>query len=165
MKMLTANWNIYTALWLKRTVYTRFNSKNKTLANIFTYFISGFWHGFYPGYYLSFLSGAIVTSAGRSIRRNIRPIFTTPNSPLADYKRIYDFVGILFTVGCTSYVFTPAAIKDWDGSIRLWKDTYFIGHILCFSALFLFDILKLGNMFQKTWIKSVNDSIIKNHKD
>jgi lysophospholipid acyltransferase len=157
---------MYTALWLKRTVYTRFNSDNKTLANIFTYFVSGFWHGFYPGYYLSFLSGAIVTSAGRSIRRNVRPIFTTPGSRFVNYKRIYDFIGTVFTVGCMSYVFTPAAIRDWNKSISLWKDTYFIGHILCFTALFLFDVLKLGNFFQKMLIgKYSNNSKNKNHKE
>jgi hypothetical protein len=44
-------WNKGTQNWLERYVYTR--TGNSLMA---TYFISAFWHGFYPGYYFFFMS-------------------------------------------------------------------------------------------------------------
>jgi hypothetical protein len=44
-------WNKGTQNWLERYVYTR--TGNSLMA---TYFVSAFWHGFYPGYYFFFLS-------------------------------------------------------------------------------------------------------------
>lgn len=44
-------WNKGTQNWLERYVYTR--TGNSLLA---TYFVSAFWHGFYPGYYIFFMS-------------------------------------------------------------------------------------------------------------
>jgi len=46
-------WNKGTQNWLERYVYTR--TGNSLMA---TYFISAFWHGFYPGYYFFFMSRA-----------------------------------------------------------------------------------------------------------
>lgn len=48
-------WNQATQTWLERYVYAR--TGNSLVA---TYFMSAFWHGFYPGYYLFFMSGTIV---------------------------------------------------------------------------------------------------------
>lgn len=44
-------WNKGTQNWLERYVYSR--TGNSLMA---TYFVSAFWHGFYPGYYLFFMS-------------------------------------------------------------------------------------------------------------
>lgn len=89
VKMVCDNWNISTALWLRRfdifsaiywnlmiyilgdkflfsmflfrTVYERW-SRHRTLA---VFIMSSFWHGFYPGYYMMFLSLALMIEAGR----------------------------------------------------------------------------------------------------
>ena len=87
IKMVCDNWNISTALWLRRlenfnsfmpgksplysilgnifvffrTVYERC-SRHRTLAVFIT---SSVWHGFYPGYYMMFLSLALFIEAAR----------------------------------------------------------------------------------------------------
>ena len=56
-------WNIRTLIWLRRTVYERAPMYN-TMA-VFT--VSAFWHGFYPGYYVGFLTAAIFIFANRTV--------------------------------------------------------------------------------------------------
>lgn len=34
-----------------------------------TFLLSAMWHGAYPGYYLTFLTGIVVTLAARAVRR------------------------------------------------------------------------------------------------
>lgn len=154
-KMLTDSWNKYTHLWLKRTVYTRFNS-NATIAQIMTYLTSAFWHGFYrnqvfnlAGYYLSFLSGALVTACGRTLRKEIRPLFITKGSPLARFKFLYDILGSLLTVATMSYVFAAVGTREWKSSLELWKETGFLGHLLCIGTMILLDGFKIGQLLQK----------------
>lgn len=48
-----ANWNMSVELWLRRCVYGRLPFKKST-AQMCTFMISAFWHGFYAGYYFSF---------------------------------------------------------------------------------------------------------------
>ena len=69
VKSITDNWNICTAKWLKNYVYLRISppgTKPSMLANYGTYFVSAFWHGFYPGYYVFFIYSAVLTEIARS---------------------------------------------------------------------------------------------------
>jgi lysophospholipid acyltransferase len=61
-------WNISVQRWLGRYVYQRVHdeqslkgsAKKQNDAQMITYLISAFWHGFYPGYYSSFLQWGIM---------------------------------------------------------------------------------------------------------
>jgi len=143
-KQLTDNWNIYTNKWLKHVVYSRIADKN--FATVVTYFTSGFWHGFYPGYYLGFISGALVTACGRSLRKNLRPLFLS--GPLKSFKFIYDILGRILTVAVMSYMFVPVGMRDFNPSIHVWKETYFIGHLICIGTIILLDFMNLGTVFR-----------------
>lgn len=59
-----SHWNIGTNLWLRNVVYERVPKKYGTLL---TFGLSALWHGFYPGYYVTFATGAIVIMAARSV--------------------------------------------------------------------------------------------------
>ncbi|KAH9496189.1 Lysophospholipid acyltransferase 2 [Bulinus truncatus] len=63
LKVNIDSWNKKTLVWLRRIVYDRAPS-SKTLA-VFT--CSAFWHGFYPGYYLTFGTGALMTVVARQV--------------------------------------------------------------------------------------------------
>ena len=56
---ILANWNICSANWLKTHIYTRMiqSGWSATVSTYTTNLVSAFWHGFYPGYYLSFITG------------------------------------------------------------------------------------------------------------
>ena len=64
LKVNIESWNILTAKWLRHTVYDRAPASLRVWA-VFT--ISAFWHGFYPGYYILFLTGALATEAARLV--------------------------------------------------------------------------------------------------
>ena len=51
-------WNIGTMKWLRHVVYERAGKNTRTGL---VYVTSAFWHGFYPGYYITFISGALFT--------------------------------------------------------------------------------------------------------
>lgn len=69
-------WNCTTMYWLRRVAYDRVPKQWKTFS---TYLLSAIWHGLFMGYYMTFLTGALVTIAGRTVgfefKRNQDPHF------------------------------------------------------------------------------------------
>lgn len=59
-----SSWNLGTNRWLRLVVYERVPKKYGTLL---TFSLSALWHGFYAGYYLTFVSGALIVTAARSV--------------------------------------------------------------------------------------------------
>lgn len=57
-------WNISVHMWLKYYVYLRLVKKDKKGIQIVpilsTFVVSAIWHGFYPGYYLFFISSGLL---------------------------------------------------------------------------------------------------------
>lgn len=55
--------------WLRMIVYDRvpdMRSKD-TVRTILTFALSALWHGFYPGYYVTFATGALVVMSARMV--------------------------------------------------------------------------------------------------
>lgn len=92
---------------------------------VLTYFISAFWHGFYPGYYLFFFSVAIFTNVFRLYQKKVTPRFT--EGPLAP---IYGAVSIACFSVFINYLSIVFQLLSWDRSITIWKSYFFLGHVL-----------------------------------
>uniref|UniRef100_A0A3P8U2C7 Membrane bound O-acyltransferase domain containing 2 n=1 Tax=Amphiprion percula TaxID=161767 RepID=A0A3P8U2C7_AMPPE len=122
-KMFLDNWNIQTALWLKRVCYERC-AINPTAA---TFLLSAMWHGVYPGYFLTFLTGIAMTMAARAIRHNIRPYFLVSDS----YKCIYDVITWAWTQVAISYTVVPFVLLAVGPSLKFYRCWYFCLHLLC----------------------------------
>lgn len=58
------NWNCGTNRWLRTIVYERVP---KQYGTILTFSLSAVWHGFYPGYYLTFATGAVMVTSARFV--------------------------------------------------------------------------------------------------
>ncbi|KAG9307022.1 hypothetical protein G9A89_003073 [Geosiphon pyriformis] len=130
IKTLLEAWNINTNKWLKNHVYLRITPPGKRgafFATFATFTTSALWHGFYPGYYLTFISGAFVQSTHKAIRRKIRPFFLTPK--LAPYKRAYDLFGWFVTHTTVHYLIVPFLLLSLRNSLYVWKLNYFVVHI------------------------------------
>lgn len=123
MKMVCDNWNISTALWLKRTVYER-SPRHRTLA---VFVISSIWHGFYPGYYMMLLSFGLMLEAGRMGRRVIRPYFQKTRA----LAFTYDVITCIVTALCVAEGGVPFQLLELRLSLDYWKSLYFYAHILC----------------------------------
>jgi lysophospholipid acyltransferase 1/2 len=122
-------WNKTTQNWLRTSAYDR-NERYKTL---YTYVLSAVWHGFYPGYYLTFLSGALFTEAGRSLRRHFRPLFV--GNRLTQF--VYDCLTFAATKFAIAYLVFPFVLLEFQTSLQLYRRLYFIGHIGCLFAIFV----------------------------
>lgn len=115
-------WNKGTMLWLRRIAYER-APYQRTLV---TYILSALWHGFYPGYYVTFLTGAMLTLSSRAIRRSIRPYFKT-NSSLSF---LYDVITCLSTRVIVAYVATPFVLLELEPSLYFYRHLYYFIHVI-----------------------------------
>jgi len=138
IRSITDNWNLGTATWLKHYIYLRFPDQRSILPTIATYVCSAFWHGFYPGYYLFFISAAFLTEASKEMRRKIRPlVMKDEKTPLYPYKYIYDVLGTVATLMCMNYIGLSFVILEWAPVLQIWRSLCFGGHILLFTIWFL----------------------------
>ncbi|RHZ49968.1 hypothetical protein Glove_508g65 [Diversispora epigaea] len=131
IRSLLETWNKKTNQWLKNYVYLRLTppGKKPTFLSTFTTFVtSAIWHGFYPGYYLTFISGAFFQSLHRKFRRHVRPIFLAPR--FAHLKSLYDFLGWLATQSIINYLVIPFNLLTLKNSLQVWSNLYFCGHLV-----------------------------------
>ena len=117
---VSREWNKKTSLWLTRYVYIRTNA-NLTAV----YLTSAFWHGFYPGYYLFFLSVPLVTHCGRVGKKKISPYFPS------DKWGLYRIACIIATSVVIQYFVSAHFLASLEWSLRNWRSHYFFGHIGC----------------------------------
>ncbi|ESO06250.1 hypothetical protein HELRODRAFT_120427, partial [Helobdella robusta] len=103
LKVLIDNWNISTACWLRYIIYDRLHS----IVPVFLF--SALWHGFYPGYYITFITGGLFISTARLMRKVVRPHFQT--SPTL--KFIYDVVTFLASRLAVSYLGLPFLVLEF----------------------------------------------------
>lgn len=142
VKTLADSWNKGTNLWLKHSVYFRVvkpGTKPGAIETFATFAVSALWHGFYPGYYLMFISAAMALTAGKLLRAHLRPRFasaTTGKTPLW-----YNAMGMLITQASINYLSMSFLILSFTESLELWKDLYFVVHIGVIAIIVLTPIL------------------------
>jgi lysophospholipid acyltransferase 1/2 len=100
LKVALDAWNKRTSVWLRYIAYTRLPNWIRTPG---TYILSAFWHGFYPGYYVCFLSAAIGTILARQVRSAARPAFQRTRARAL----FYDVVTWATTMLFVGFVATP----------------------------------------------------------
>ncbi|KAJ1987950.1 Lysophospholipid acyltransferase [Dimargaris cristalligena] len=77
LKELLDAWNVATNHWLKHYIYLRLTpvgAKPTLTTTLSTFFVSALWHGFFPGYYLAFMTISVMSNVARTLRRTIRPL-------------------------------------------------------------------------------------------
>ncbi len=94
-----------------------------------TYFVSAFWHGFYPGYYMFFIYAALLTETGRLARRVLRPLFVTAEKPERPrpLKPLYDAAGVLATMTFTNFGGVGFVLLSFEDTWRAWRALHFYG--------------------------------------
>ncbi|RWS31105.1 Membrane-bound O-acyltransferase domain-containing protein 2-like protein [Leptotrombidium deliense] len=122
-------WNKTTQSWLRRTAYER-SPHYRTLA---TFALSAVWHGFYPGYYMTFLTGAIFTQAARTARRCLRPRFQRSVAS----QKLYDVLTFIMTRMMIAYLVFPFVLLEFNASLKVYSRLFFYGHIVSLFAIFV----------------------------
>jgi len=123
LKLLVDGWNISTTRWLRELIYERAPLFCRT---ILVFLTSAFWHGFYPGYYMMFLTFSLFTFCARTVRKHIRPSFAT--SPIT--LQLYHVLTTIFTNLALNYGQGPFYLLEFQAALLFWKPYYFVGHIL-----------------------------------
>lgn len=129
-------WNQCTQSWLENTVYHRTGG-----SLVATYFVSAFWHGFYPAYYLFFLSIPLATKANRLAHKRVRPLFLTKEGKPTAAKPLYDFISMVCTSLTMNYLATVFQVLSWEYAVTAWKAFFFLGHIIMLFCVIVIPIL------------------------
>lgn len=126
-----ASWNIFTAKWLRRTIYERVTIRPTIMAFI----VSAMWHGFYPGYYICFIYLGLSVIAARKMRNIFWHRFQQPRM----VKILYDIA----TTATTNYM-----VKDFsmfiflflslEKSLQISRYYYYLPFIIVSVVAFLF---------------------------
>eukprot|EP01104_Vermistella_antarctica_P017299 TRINITY_DN6102_c0_g1_i2.p1 TRINITY_DN6102_c0_g1~~TRINITY_DN6102_c0_g1_i2.p1 ORF type:complete len:483 (+),score=104.42 TRINITY_DN6102_c0_g1_i2:193-1641(+) len=143
----TANeWNLGVAHWLKHYVYLRLTPKGQrptTFNTVVTYLVSAFWHGFYPGYYMFFVSCGLMQEMARDWRRAVRPYFVGPDGKPFNttHKFLYDQFTRVISMLCIEYIGAAFMLLSFERGLIVYRTFYWIPHIGCVIGLIFFRVI------------------------
>eukprot|EP00536_Pseudo-nitzschia_multiseries_P002511 jgi/Psemu1/283768/fgenesh1_pg.34_\ len=130
VSIMSRSWNKKTSLWLSKYVYMRTGG---SLAAVYS--MSAFWHGFYPGYYIFFLSVPIPSFCDRLAKKKIAPYFSKSTfTP-------YGILAILSTTITINYLILPFTMLAGGWSFDAYKSFYYFGHIGCVVYYIILSVL------------------------
>ncbi|XP_034107167.1 lysophospholipid acyltransferase 6 isoform X1 [Drosophila nasuta] len=130
MRDAISNWNCGTNRWLRTLVYERVPKKYGTLL---TFTLSAVWHGFYPGYYLTFATGALMVTAARTARRMFRHRFQSTQVT----RMFYDILTCITTRIVMGYATFPFVLLEFMGSIKLYLRFFLCLHLISLVTIFI----------------------------
>eukprot|EP00752_Nemacystus_decipiens_P014687 g13083.t1 len=137
----TRAWNKRSQGWLERYVYMR--TGNSLMA---TYFVSAFWHGFYPGYYLFFMSLPMVTAAAREGKKKISPYMTQEGVAGMAYHGVVVFMVTL----SVNYLVIPFQMLGLEESLDVWGTFYFGIHLIVMGLYLVCQVIPTKKSKSKT---------------
>jgi hypothetical protein len=129
ISQVTRAWNQSTQRWLERYIYKRLpRTMNINLVTL--YFVSAFWHGFYPGYYVFFMTVPFATVIERHARHKIRPLFFDSEGNARATKILYDVATWFLTLFMLNYLGIMFQMLAIDRGWAVWRSLSFFGHFL-----------------------------------
>ena len=152
-RSLVNAWNMKIAQWLHRDVFSRSLARfgAPQLSNLLAYSVSAFWHGTYPVYYLSFISGSFISITEKKIWKKYlapRHVNETEQAPadscssFTAYLRTmplwFKISRIILTQLLLQYLTIAFLILDFEQTWIFWKSLYFYGHLVTLFFFVLF---------------------------
>ncbi|KAI1732216.1 MBOAT, membrane-bound o-acyltransferase family domain-containing protein [Ditylenchus destructor] len=118
-------WNRTVQFWLANFVYKR---TRKSIRMPYTMFVSAFWHGIHPGYFLSFLTIPLCTTAEDMVFR----VFPADNRPKW-FSAVWSFIRMRgFEMMACGFL-----LLNYTDTIRLWSNLYFWLHCAMITTIIL----------------------------
>ncbi|CAO3642032.1 unnamed protein product [Mucor hiemalis] len=135
IKEMIDNWNIGANRWLRYYVYMRitpFGQTGGAKSALITYGVSALWHGFYPGYYMFFLSVTPFQMLARHYRRTFRPLTFDPISrkSITALKLLYDLTGTILTMFIINLLSVAFNLLYWKPASTAWAQIYYVHYIV-----------------------------------
>lgn len=127
-------WNRSVQYWLATFVYKK---SPKSIRMPYTMFISAFWHGIHPGYFLSFMTIPICTLGEDLIYKVINVDLKTGERP-----KWFQFIWYNIRTRGFELMASGFVLLTWKDTIRLWNAVYWWLHlvmlcIIIFSKIYL----------------------------
>lgn len=128
ISVATKHWNKRTQHWLSTYCGRRVPKAWSTWA---VYTLSAVWHGFYPGYYLFFLSAPIGAAVESALAAKVKP--RLPSS--GPVRLAYDLLGRIVTGVSINYLVLPFIALGLSEGLALWASCSYVGHAAMAAAL------------------------------
>ncbi len=140
----TRYWNMRTQHWLEHYIYRRI-TRVASINMWATYFSSAFWHGFYPGYYLTFMSAPLFGILEKQLMQVVNPILYAdkdgkPSARAVQPRKGRAIAAALYSFFCSvcinitlNYLALPFQITEWGLSIKMWSSLHFFVHVICIA--------------------------------
>lgn len=123
-------WNAGTNRWLRMVVFERVPKRYGTFL---TFSLSALWHGFYPGYYMTFATGALIVVAARTARKLFRePFQRTPAT-----RTLYDVLTCLVTRVFMGYATFPFVLLEFRASLDMYLNVFMCLHLVALITVFV----------------------------
>uniref|UniRef100_A0AAG5D8X8 Uncharacterized protein n=1 Tax=Anopheles atroparvus TaxID=41427 RepID=A0AAG5D8X8_ANOAO len=123
-------WNAGTNRWLRMVVFERVPKRYGT---VLTFSLSALWHGFYPGYYLTFATGALIVMSARIARK----LFRAPFQRTASMRTLYDLLTLLVTRVFMGYATFPFVLLEFKASLRMYLNVFMCLHLVALITVFI----------------------------
>lgn len=131
MKYAMKKWNMTVQWWMATYVYKKMPLDSPQIRMFLLLFVSAYWHGVHPGYYLTFMSVPLVVIAETRMIKAIKPYLNSTQSYWLDWitwfclYRSFEYTGIGFM------------LLKLDFILKVWLKMYFIGHLFIFAFILL----------------------------
>ncbi|CAD8184844.1 unnamed protein product [Paramecium octaurelia] len=147
-------WNISVQVWLKKYVYLRVYPESvlksspakSQKAQLITFAVSAFWHGFYPGYYISFFHWNLIGMINKYIHKlgqNTNVLKIWDSNILFKCVRFY-FVNSLFN--CFGVGFQLMNVRD---NLRFYGSVYYVFNLTTYILFAFFTVTQFGQKPRK----------------
>eukprot|EP01029_Cantina_marsupialis_P027791 TRINITY_DN774004_c0_g1_i1.p1 TRINITY_DN774004_c0_g1~~TRINITY_DN774004_c0_g1_i1.p1 ORF type:complete len:481 (+),score=106.99 TRINITY_DN774004_c0_g1_i1:92-1534(+) len=134
-RSMMTNWNLATSRWLRYYIYERLPSNIRTLA---AFVCSAWWHGFYPGYYFTFVLASFLTTAGRDMRRLVRPFFAKGGVT----PWWYNTIGFILSTIMLNITAVTFKLLDFKRCWWVFVNTTWPGFTLFFAAILVMKVFR-----------------------
>ncbi|XP_006642424.2 lysophospholipid acyltransferase 7 [Lepisosteus oculatus] len=131
-------WNMTVQWWLHQYIYTSAPFRPYVLRAAWTMFISAYWHGLHPGYYMSFLTIPLCMAAESAMERSLRARLGPRGQAAFDWThwflkmRAYDYM-------CMGFV-----LLSFQDTLRYWSSVYFCMQLVAAGCIGLGSLLGPG---------------------
>ncbi|XP_061101750.1 lysophospholipid acyltransferase 7 [Conger conger] len=124
-------WNMSVQWWLHHYIYPNSPFKGYTLKAAWTMFISAYWHGLHPGYYLSFLTIPLCMGAESALESTVRARLGPAG------QNIFDWVHWFFKMRAYDYMCMGFVLLGFWDTIHYWTTIYFCIHVIALGCILL----------------------------
>lgn len=138
---MTKNWNTAVQSWLELYIFKRApraGGLNKWL----TFLASAFWHGFYPGYYLSFMTVPFMQMGFNPLYDVFAPVVPKAGKSASVLVAASWAVHWVATQVMVTYVLSPFVLLDLARGLDVWRSLHWAGHALPVVCLVLATLLR-----------------------